>query len=173
MQRQDLEKASGSDTASMVGRARNPADGDVIPNKHVTDSGLQSQMSLDASRNKAGGGLQDPTVKELLATCAKYNLDQGVTGTEGGHSAEILEEIRHAEAMETIRGTTQRQMSSTPHSPTKQNGDAADDDDDGGEGPCSPQPLPKPQFTPSDQVRVRLSFINSQISLILNEAFLV
>jgi hypothetical protein len=69
---------------------------------HTTDSGLHSQLSL----------AEDPGVKELLTTCARYNLDQGVSGMEGGYPAEILEEIRHAE-------TLQR---SAPNSPVKGGG---------------------------------------------------
>ena len=41
-------------------------------------------------------------MKHLLESCAKYNLEGG--NTDGDRcSAEVLEEIRHAEAVETLR----------------------------------------------------------------------
>ena len=85
---------------------------------------LQSQQSLDRRNNHV---VEDPGVKELLSTCAKYNLDQGVSGMDGGFPAEILDEIRQAESLRS---------SSSPHSPVK---DKADQ-----EGPSSPPPLPQP-----------------------------
>ena len=86
---------------------------------------LQSQQSLDRRNNHI---VEEPGVKELLSTCAKYNLDQGVSGMDGGFPAEILDEIRQAES--SLRS------SSSPHSPVK---DKADQ-----EGPSSPPPLPQP-----------------------------
>ena len=57
----------------------------------------------------------------------KYNLDQGVSGMDGGFPAEILDEIRQAESLRS---------SSSPHSPVKDKSDL--------EGPSSPPPLPQP-----------------------------
>ena len=86
---------------------------------------LQSQQSLDRRNNHL---VEEPGVKELLSTCAKYNLDQGVSGMDGGFPAEILDEIRQAES--SLRS------SSSPHSPVKDKLDQ--------EGPSSPPPLPQP-----------------------------
>ena len=88
------------------------------------DSGLQSQQSL----LPGGGGPNssnlnlDPSVKELLTTCARYNLDHQTSRAE--QSAEVLEDIRHAEAIDAIRGGGGG--GSKPHSPG------------------SPSPLPRP-----------------------------
>lgn len=90
---------------------------------HNTDSGLHSQQSLDRRTNHV---VEDPGVKELLSTCAKYNLDQGVSGMDGGFPAEILDEIRQAESLRS---------SPSPHIPVK---------DKDQEGPSSPPPLPQP-----------------------------
>ena len=84
-------------------------------------------------------------MKELLSTCAKYNLDQGVSGMDGGFPAEILDEIRQAESLRS---------SSSPHSPVK---------DKDQEGPSSPPPLPQPPpiITTNDdrhQERIRCRF---------------
>ena len=84
---------------------------------------LHSQQSLDRRNNPI---VEDPGVKELLSTCAKYNLDQGVSGLDGGFPAEILDEIRQVESLRS---------SSSPHSPVK---------DKDQEGPSSPPPLPQP-----------------------------
>ena len=88
-----------------------------------SDNRVNSQQSLDRRNNHL---VEDPGVKELLSTCAKYNLDQGVSGMEGGYPAEILDEIRQAESLRS---------SSSPHSPVK---------DKDQEGPSSPPPLPQP-----------------------------
>ena len=85
-----------------------------------SDNRVNSQQSLDRRNNHL---VEDPGVKELLSTCAKYNLDQGVSGMEGGYPAEILDEIRQAESLRS---------SSSPHSPVK---------DKDQECPSSPPPL--------------------------------
>lgn len=79
----------------------------------------------------------DPSVKELLATCAKYNLDQGISGAEEGISAEILEQIQSSEELASNK--------SAPNSPLKQ--------------PQSPSPLPRP---PTDSQQVINGNFNGQ-----------
>lgn len=105
------------------------------------DSGLQSQMSLDKQPKM---DMMDPGVKELLATCAKYNLDQG-GGNGADSSAEVLEEIRHAEAMDSLRSQSSSSPShaSAPHSPVRGSAAAA-------APPASPSPLPKPNLNEAD-----------------------
>ena len=109
------------------------------------DSGLYSQLSLDNQKHSSLGlaksmEILEPGVKELLSTCAKYNIDQDVAGIEGGYSAEILEEIRHVEALETIRSNSN---TSAPNSPMK-NCPAGPGNDSSSSSPPSPLPLPKP-----------------------------
>ena len=101
---------------------------------------LHSQQSLDRRNNHI---VEDPGVKELLSTCAKYNLDQGVSGMDGGFPAEILDEIRQAESLRS---------SSSPHSPVK---------DKDQEGPSSPPPLPQPPpiITTDDRQQARIQYI--------------
>ena len=98
---------------------------------------LHSQQSLDRRNNPI---VEDPGVKELLSTCAKYNLDQGVSGLDGGFPAEILDEIRQVESLRS---------SSSPHSPVK---------DKDQEGPSSPPPLPQPPpiITTDDRQQARI-----------------
>ncbi len=64
-----------------------------------TDSAEQQERTL------MDQDILDPGVKELLSTCAKYNLDEGASDCERGYSAEILEEIRHAEAISKIKSS--------------------------------------------------------------------
>ena len=59
------------------------------------DSGVHSQQSLNKSVKIE---ILQPEVKDLLSTCAKYNLENAKN--HDSRSAEILEEIRHAEAIE-------------------------------------------------------------------------
>ena len=42
-------------------------------------------------------------MKQLLESCAKYNLEGSNRTEDDSCSAEVLEEIRHAEAVETLR----------------------------------------------------------------------
>ena len=63
---------------------------------------------------------------QTLSLYSKYNLDQGVSGMDGGFPAEILDEIRQAESLRS---------SPSPHIPVK---------DKDQEGPSSPPPLPQP-----------------------------
>ena len=59
------------------------------------DSGVHSQQSLNKSVKIE---ILQPEVKDLLSTCAKYNLENAKN--HDSRSAEILEEIRQAEAIE-------------------------------------------------------------------------
>ena len=59
------------------------------------DSGVHSQQSLNKSVKIE---ILQPEVKDLLSTCAKYNLENAKN--HDSRSAEILEEIRQAEATE-------------------------------------------------------------------------
>ena len=47
----------------------------------------------------------EPEMKEILETCARYNLDQVKDPDDIAKSSEVLEEIRHAETIENIRIT--------------------------------------------------------------------
>ena len=69
---------------------------------HLADSGVHSQQSLNRSVKIE---ILQPEVKELLTNCASYNLEnvKKVGGASDSRSAEVLEEIRHAEAIETIQ----------------------------------------------------------------------
>ena len=73
-----------------------------------TDSGVHSQQSLKSVKIE----ILQPEVKELLSTCAQYNLEHvrknGDCSNNQKHvddrrSAEVLEEIRHAEAILTLQ----------------------------------------------------------------------
>ena len=59
------------------------------------DSGVQSQQSLNNHHklNQPKIEILQPEVKDILSTCAQYNLDT----IKDPRSAELLEEIRHAE----------------------------------------------------------------------------
>lgn len=93
----------------------------------------------------------DPSVKELLSTCAKYNLDQGPNGKDDGCSAELLEEIRHVEAIETIRNQSSVSVIVNPNSPRS---------------PTSPGPLPRPPQLSEDACNV----INGSTPLAMRRA---
>jgi hypothetical protein len=82
------------------------------------DSGLHSEQSLD--KRGGGGEIYDPSVKELLVTCAKYNLDQ-TSGPPARESAEVLEEISRAEAALNSR-SPHGKVSPAHSSPASQSG---------------------------------------------------
>eukprot|EP00093_Oithona_nana_P012635 12635.XXX_680196_691581_1 [CDS] Oithona nana genome sequencing. len=67
----------------------------LINTTNTIDSGVHSQQSLNKSVKIE---ILQPEVKDLLSTCAKYNLENAKN--HDSRSAEILEEIRHAEAIE-------------------------------------------------------------------------
>ena len=72
------------------------------------DSGLQSQQSLECTADKPVKiEILDPEMKDILETCARYNLDQVQNADDIAKSSEVLEEIRHAETVENIRMTKQ------------------------------------------------------------------
>eukprot|EP00094_Tigriopus_californicus_P002496 TCALIF_02413-PA protein Name:"Similar to twk-18 TWiK family of potassium channels protein 18 (Caenorhabditis elegans)" AED:0.23 eAED:0.23 QI:0/0.33/0/0.5/1/1/4/0/893 len=96
--------------------------------------------------------IMDPHVKELLSTCAKYNLDQGPNGKDDGCSAEVLEEIRHVEAIETIRNQSAVSVIVNPNSPRS---------------PTSPGPLPRPPPQLSDDTT---TVINGSTPLAMRRA---
>ena len=87
-----------------------PSGGIIAKFNH--DSGIHSQQS---SLNKSVKiEILQPDVKEILSTCAQYNLDQqqhrnssrknnGGVDCIDNRSAEVLEEIRHAEALSSSR----------------------------------------------------------------------
>ena len=72
-----------------------------------TDSGVHSQQSLKSVKIE----ILQPEVKELLSTCAQYNLENvrkngdgsGSNNKVDSRSAEVLEEIRCAEAIQTLQ----------------------------------------------------------------------
>ena len=71
-----------------------------------TDSGVHSQQSLKSVKIE----ILQPEVKELLSTCAQYNLDNVRKNGDSSsnnkvdtRSAEVLEEIRCAEAIQTLQ----------------------------------------------------------------------
>jgi hypothetical protein len=71
-----------------------------------TDSGVHSQQSLKSVKIE----ILQPEVKELLSTCAQYNLenvrkngDSSSNNKVDRSSAEVLEEIRCAEAIQTLQ----------------------------------------------------------------------
>ena len=87
-----------------------------------SDSGVHSQQSLTGNNVKLKSEILQPEIKELLSTCAQYNLDN--TKNNDSRSAELLEEIRHAEVIESIRAAKKGRKSSTtssslPQSPLK------------------------------------------------------
>ena len=88
----------------------------LLSKRNGSDSGHHSQQSLNTNGSanvpqiNLPPEMLDPGAKDILATCARYNLDQGIAA---GGAEEILEEIRHAETMEAIRSSK-----STPTSPT-------------------------------------------------------
>jgi hypothetical protein len=92
-----------------------------------SDSGVQSQQSLEPNGGQNNKSIKieilQPEIKELLSTCAQYNLDNIVAGKAAGEvegrSAEVLEEIRHAEAIEIIRTKKLAEAMSVPASPLK------------------------------------------------------
>ena len=101
-----------------------------------TDSGLQSQQSLDCSSGDRPVKIEilEPEMKEILENCAKYNLDQVKDPKDIAKSSEILEEIRNAEKVETMRrekeshkfdnngsnnGVSKTPAASLPNSPQK------------------------------------------------------
>ena len=65
------------------------------------------QVSLEQQSAGAGRPVRieilEPEVKQLLESCAKYNLEGSNRTEDDSCSAEVLEEIRHAEAVETLR----------------------------------------------------------------------
>ena len=90
------------------------------------DSGVQSQQSLNNHHklNQPKIEILQPEVKDILSTCAQYNLDT----IKDPRSAELLEEIRHAETI--IRSKKANKASSNgltspnsvPQSPLKPRG---------------------------------------------------
>ena len=58
-------------------------------------TGLASQQSLHQGDSPAVQDLMEQGVRDLLATCAKYNLDQGME--EDPPSEAVLEQIRLAD----------------------------------------------------------------------------
>ena len=154
-----------------------------------SDSGVESQQSFDAKSVRIE--ILEPEVKALLESCAKYNLDH-VPGAEENDpgSAEVLEEIRHAEAIETLRKSkvAAAATSSLPNSPFKQangvkhsiltNNDHRDSnaslyDNSGDCSPTSPLPFPhvapkRSTATPPAQRRARLGHNASQPSMVVS-----
>ena len=87
-------------------------------NTNTIDSGVHSQQSLNKSVKIE---ILQPEVKELLSTCAKYNLENAKNDCR---SAEILEEIRQAEAVQKIQlnkncNKNQDNLSNYENSPLK------------------------------------------------------
>ena len=74
---------------------------------NTPDSGVHSQQSLKSVKIE----ILQPEVKELLSTCAQYNLEHvrkngdcnNQKHIDDRRSAEVLEEIRHAEAILTLQ----------------------------------------------------------------------
>ena len=76
---------------------------------NTPDSGVHSQQSLKSVKIE----ILQPEVKELLSTCAQYNLEHvrkngdcssnNQKNVDDRRSAEVLEEIRHAEAILTLQ----------------------------------------------------------------------
>ena len=91
---------------------------------NTTDSGVQSQQSLNHANHviKPKVEILQPEIKELLSSCAQYNVENNKN--PDGRSAELLEEIRHAEFIESIRAKKSNRKNSSasnslPQSPLK------------------------------------------------------
>ena len=114
----------------------NPQIHNNITLTNTTDSGHESQQSLDCSSGDRPVKIEilEPEMKEILENCAKYNLDQMKDPEDLVKSSEILEEIKNAEKLETLRkekenrsisnngahnGLSQTPASSLPTSPQK------------------------------------------------------
>lgn len=65
-------------------------------------------------RGQGGDKFGDPEVKDLLTTCAKYNIEEG--DDDDPLSEAVVEEIRHAETMDMI---DERAMMVSPVSPKR------------------------------------------------------
>ena len=92
---------------------------------NTTDSGHESQQSLDCSSGDRPVKIEilEPEMKEILENCAQYNLDQVKDPEDIAKSSEILEEIRNAEKIETMRREKECKTpaASLPTSPQKMN----------------------------------------------------
>ena len=81
---------------------------------HNNDSGLQSQQSLECANDKSVKiEILEPEMKEILESCAKYNLDQMKDPEDLVKSTEVLEEIKHAETLERNRVAKPKKFTST------------------------------------------------------------
>ena len=85
--------------------AFNPQLHNNITQTNTTDSGHESQQSLDCSSGDRPVRIEilEPEMKEILENCAKYNLDQMKDPEDLAQSTEVLEEIKNAEKLETMR----------------------------------------------------------------------
>ena len=99
----DLDDVCLSEAGIILGGGPKTLATPPLPNhlaqNSTLDSGVHSQQSLNKSVKIE---ILQPEVKELLSNCAQYNLEQikDKNGAGDSRSAQVLEEIRHAEALE-------------------------------------------------------------------------
>ncbi len=125
------------------------------------DSGVQSQQSLDHSAKGTPVKIEilQPEVKEVLASCAQYNLDnmEKCDDEIGGRSAEVLEELKRAEALEIMKQNQAK-------SPLVAKDDGSLDEANGGGSGSSPDK----EVTPLSTRRARLGHNNAIVTLDAN-----
>ena len=90
IQRNDLVNKSPNHPAF------NPQLHNNITQTNTTDSGHESQQSLDCSSGDRPVRIEilEPEMKEILENCAKYNLDQMKNPEDLAQCTEVLEEIK-------------------------------------------------------------------------------